>query len=202
MIARLRGKLASKKLDRLIVDVGGVGYDVMISLHTYHTLPEGEQEVLLFIHTHIREDTFSLLGFASEEERDVFRMLISVSGIGPRMALNVLSHISPLELVDTIKRENLGRLTAIPGIGKRTGERMIVELRDKMIDMELGLSATEVQQSEKSKAVSRDLHSALINFGYRAALVDKVVAILEPEIAAGQELEQLVLLGLQKLAKL
>lgn len=202
MIARLRGTLAVKGLDRLIVDVGGVGYDVMISLQTHHSLPEEGQDVLLLIHSHIREDSFSLLGFSTQDERELFRMLISISGIGPRMALNLLSHITPGEFVDTVKRENLKRLTAIPGIGKRKAERLIVELRDKLIDMDLGLTAVEVQKAESNKALARDLHSALVNFGYRASQVEKVVAMMETDMDAGADLEQLVMTGLQKLTKL
>ncbi len=202
MIARLRGMLAHKGIDRVIVDCGGVGYDVMVSLQTFHALPEEGEEAILHIQTHIREDTFDLMGFASIDERDMYRMLITISGIGPRMALNLLSHISPANLVDTIRRENLKGLTAIPGIGKRKAERMIVELRDKMIDIDLGMSATDKKQAEQAKAIVRDLHSALLNFGYRAAEVDKVIAMLEPDIESGAELEQLVLNGLQKLSKL
>lgn len=202
MIARLRGLLAHKGIDRVIVDCGGVGYDVQVSIQTHNALPEEGEEATLHIQTNIREDTFDLLGFATFEERDMFRLLITISGIGPRMALNLLSHITPVDLVDTIRRENIKGLTAIPGIGKRKAERMIVELRDKMIDIDLGMSASDRKQVEQAKAVVRDLHSALLNFGYRAAEVDKVIAMLEPEIEAGVELEQLVLLGLQKLSKL
>ena len=202
MIARLRGMLAVKGIDRLIVDVGGVGYDVQVSLQTQSTLPDEGQDVLLHIHSHIREDAFNLMGFATLDERDLFRMLIQISGIGPRMALNLLSHISPNDFIDTIKRENLKRLTAIPGIGKRTAERMIVELRDKLKDLALGLSASEAQSAEKAKTILRDVQSALVNFGYRASQVEKVVASLETDAEAGVDLEQLVLLGLQKLSKL
>jgi Holliday junction DNA helicase RuvA len=202
MIARLFGKLVFKGLDRVIIDVGGVGFDVMVSLNTLQALPEEDIDVLLHIHTHVREDALQLMGFASLEERDLFRMAIQISGIGPRMGLNLLSHITPTEFVDTIKRENLKRLTSIPGIGKRIAERIVVELRDKIKDLDLGLTATEASQSERSKQKLRDLYSALINFGYRPAQVEKAVSMLETEASAGTDLEQLVLMGLQKLNKM
>lgn len=201
MIGRLRGELANIGINGIVMDVGGVGYDVSISLQTQNALPDEGQEVTLHIHTHVREDTLQLFGFGTLEERELFRLLIGVSGIGPRMGINVLSHINPGDFADTVKRENLKRLTAIPGIGKRTAERVVLELRDKLMDMELGLSPSEAEQSQASKAAMKDLHSALINFGYRSAEVDKVVAELEAEFQADTSLQEMVVLGLQKLSK-
>ena len=201
MIARLRGKLANKQIDRIIVDVAGVGYNVQISLNTYNALPENGEEVILHIHTQIREDAFNLMGFSSLEERDIFRLLIQVSGIGPRMGLNILSGISPEELVDTLKRSNLARLTSIPGIGKRIAERVIVDLRDKVKDLDLGLSPNELEASNYVKELRQNIGSALTNMGYKQTAVDKVIHLLKADIEGGTELGILVRLALQKLNK-
>lgn len=201
MIGRLRGIIVGTFIDKILIDVNGVGYDVSVSLHTQNALPDEEQEVTLHIHTHVREDTLQLMGFSTLDERELFRLLIQVSGIGPRMALNVLSHITPGEFADTVSRENLKRLTAIPGIGKRTAERVVLELRDKILDLELGLTPSEAQQSQENKTILKDLQSALVNFGYRATEVEKVVAELEADAQSGTGLQELVVLGLKKLSK-
>ena len=201
MFARLRGKVANKSVDRMILDVGGVGYDIMMSLNTYNQLPENGEEATLHIHTRIREDAFDLVGFADLEEREMFRLLLSVSGIGPRVALNILSGLSPAELVDTLMRENLASLTSISGIGKRTAERLIVELRDKVKDLEYGLNAQEAAQADRLGETLKQLQSALLNMGYKAATVEKVATMLKPEVEDGVELGELVRLALQKMMK-
>jgi Holliday junction DNA helicase RuvA len=202
MIGRLQGKIAYRSIDKVLLDINGVGYDVSVSLSTLNALPDDpESDAILHIHTHVREDTLQLMGFHSLEERELFRMLIGVSGIGPRLGLTVLSHITPAEFADTVQRENLKRLTAIPGIGKRTAERVILELREKVVEMALGLAPSEAQQVHETKGILRDLQSALVNFGYRAAAVEKVVAELESEAQAGIDLQELVVLGLKKLTK-
>lgn len=201
MIGRLRGLLVKKDLERVLVEVGGVGFDVQISLQTYNGLPEEGQEAVLHIHTHLREDAILLLGFFSLEEREIFRLLLQVNGIGPKVALNILSGIGPLELIDMVKRSNLAGLTTIPGIGKRMAERIVVELRDKMIDLTLGVEPTEVSKEEKTKALLDDLGSALANMGYKAAQLEKLIPLLKPEAEAGTSLGEMVRLALQKMRK-
>lgn len=200
MIGRLRGEVVEKEEDKILIEVNGVGYDVLVSIHTLNALPD-EGEAILHIHTHVREDTLQLMGFSTLDERDLFRLLIQVSGIGPRMGMNVLSHITPSEFSDTIKRENIKRLTSIPGIGKRTAERVILELRDKVIDLELGMNAAELKQAKEVKTTLRDLHSALLNFGYRPPEVERVIAQMESEAQSGVGLQELVMIGLKKLNK-
>jgi len=199
MFAKLRGLVDEKKVDNVIIDVGGLGYEVQISLNTHNALPENGEEATLYIHTHVREDAFRLIGFSELDEKDLFLLLVQVSGIGPRMALAILSNITPPEFIDTIKRNNLARLVSIPGIGKRKAERLIVELRDKIIDMNLGQDPQQAQLNDKISQILRDLHSALTNMGYKAAQVDKVVGLLKPEAEAGKNLGELVREGLKKL---
>src|SRR5215475_774259 len=131
MIGRLTGRLAEKNPDQVILDVGGVGYLVHIPLSTFYELPEPESPTSLWIHTHVREDTLALYGFLTERERALFLLLLSVAGIGPRVALTVLSGIPPSELVEALRTQDVRRLIAIPGVGKKTAERMVLELAEK-----------------------------------------------------------------------
>ena len=132
MIAYLRGKIFEKHPNRIVVDVNGVGYDVSVPLSTFYGLGEPGVDVALRIHTHVREDALSLYGFATLIEQELFERLISVSGIGPKVALAVLSGIEPQELVRAIERGDHARLTAIPGVGKKTSERIVLELKDRL----------------------------------------------------------------------
>src|SRR5450755_1477585 len=132
MIGQLRGKLAEKRPNSVLVDVGGVGYVVAVSLSTYAALGELHAEVTLLIHTHVREDALALYGFISAREKQLFEMLLSASGVGPSLALKILSGMSVEELVPAIRGNDLGRLTKIPGVGRKTAERMVVELKDKL----------------------------------------------------------------------
>ena len=132
MIAHLRGRILEKQPTRVVVDVGGVGYDVAVPLSTFYGLGEPGAEVVLRVHTHVREDALALYGFATALELDLFDRLISISGIGPKLALAVLSGIEPPDLVGAIERGDLARLTAIPGVGKKTSERIVLELRDRL----------------------------------------------------------------------
>lgn len=201
MIATLRGKVASKNLDRTVIDVGGVGYDVQISLNTHNTMALETEEAHLFIHTHVREDSFQLFGFATPEEREMFRLLITVTGIGPRMALGLLSGITPKELVATLKQNNLVRLTAIPGIGKRLAERLVMELKDKVVA--LGLEEEEeAQATNQVETKLRDLHSALGNMGYKGPQVEKIIQVVKPDAEQGADLSELVRKGLRHLMKM
>ena len=132
MIAHLRGRLLSKHPNQAIVETGGVGYDVTISVPTFSELPASGHDVALFIHTHVREDAIALFGFLRAEEKQLFEKLISVSGIGPKLAITILSGMPTLEMVSAIRGNDVARLTRIPGIGKKTAERMVLELRDKL----------------------------------------------------------------------
>src|SRR5690349_2785752 len=169
MIARLFGKIADKQPNRLIVDVSGVGYDVQVPLSTYYVTSDVGGEMALRIHTHVREDQLSLYGFATDLELTMFEKLIAVSGIGPKLALSVLSGIEPRDLAGAILRNDLARLTAIPGVGKKTAERMCVELRDRLP------KAIEASPGSPADSLREDLISALANLGYHRQAIDKVL---------------------------
>ena len=169
MIALLRGQVFEKHPNRLIVDVAGVGYDVQVPLSTFYTAGDPGSEIALRIHTHVREDQLSLYGFATALELAMFERLIAVSGIGPKLALSVLSGIETRDLVSAIQRNDLGRLTGIPGVGKKTAERMCVELRDRLPK---AMAASDVPPSP-GDALREDLVSALNNLGYHRQAIDK-----------------------------
>ena len=172
MIAHLSGTLLEKNVQRLIVDVGGVGYAVIVPLPTFYAAGEPGGRVTLRIHTHVREDALQLFGFATALELSLFERLISVSGIGPKVALSVLSGIEPPELVRAISSADVARLTRIPGVGKKTAERLVLELKDRLPqiavpDMPAG-TATDGDLRD-------DLLSALANLGYQRGTVEKPV---------------------------
>jgi len=169
MIALLRGQVFEKHPNRLIVDVAGVGYDVQVPLSTFYTAGEPGTEIALRIHTHVREDQLALYGFATPLELSMFERLIAVSGIGPKLALSVLSGIETRDLVGAIQRNDLARLTAIPGVGKKTAERMCVELRDRLPK---AMVASDAPPSP-GDALRDDLVSALSNLGYHRQNIDK-----------------------------
>ena len=172
MIAHLRGRILEKQPNRVIVDVGGVGYDVAVPLSTFYDLADAGGEVSLRVHTHVREDAIALFGFATTLELDLFERLIGISGIGPKVGLAVLSGIEPAELISAIERGDLARLTAIPGVGKKTSERIVLELRDRLPKtavMAVANVATEVP------VLRDDLLSALVNLGYHRPLAEKAV---------------------------
>jgi len=167
MIARLSGKVLEKHPNRVIVDVSGVGYDVQVPLSTFYGCGEPGAAIALRIHTHVREDQLALYGFATDLELVMFEKLIAVSGIGPKLALSVLSGIEPRDLVGAIQRTDLARLTVIPGVGKKTAERMCVELRDRLPKM------IEAATGSVADSVRDDLVSALANLGYHRQAIDK-----------------------------
>ncbi len=172
MIAHLRGTILEKHPNRVVVDVGGVGYDVAVPLSTFYVLADAGGNATLRVHTHVREDAITLFGFATALELDLFERLISISGIGPKVGLAVLSGIEPAELVVAIQRGDLARLTAIPGVGKKTSERIVLELKDRLPKAE----AAAVSESAAAEPVLRDdLLSALINLGYHRPLAEKAV---------------------------
>lgn len=170
MIAHLRGKLIVKHPGQAIVEAGGVGYDVTISIPTFSELPSIGSEVALHIHTHVREDALALFGFLRVEEKQLFEKLITVSGIGPKLAITILSGMPAPEMVAAIRANDHARLTKVPGVGKKTAERMCVELRDKLD----AFGATASAASSVS-AVEEDVISALTNLGYQRVLAEKCV---------------------------
>jgi len=166
MIAHLRGTLLEKHPNQIIVDVQGVGYDVTIPVSTFSSLPDAGAEVRLRVHTHVREDAISLFGFYSPQEKLLFEKLISVSGIGPKLAITVLSGLATGDLVGAIRNGQVDHLVRIPGVGKKTAERMVLELRDKL-DMVVGGSAAPSEDRAVSAMteVDQDVLSALMNLG-------------------------------------
>jgi Holliday junction DNA helicase RuvA len=173
VIAQISGTLAHKLPGEVIVDVGGVGYQVFIPLNVFYRLPEIGSSVRLYIHTHLREDALQLFGFQAAEEKQVFLLLNSVSGIGPKLAVNILSGIPAQELVEAVKAGNQVRLVSVPGVGKKLAERLIVELRDKFAALEPSASPAVAQNSETQ--LMQDAVSALVNLGYKKAEVEKNV---------------------------
>ena len=171
MIAHLTGTLHEKHLQRLIVDVGGVGYDVLVPLSTMYGIGDPGSRIALRIHTHVREDALQLFGFATMLEQALFERLISVSGIGPKVALSVLSGIEPAELTRAIRSSDLARLTRIPGVGKKTAERIVLELKDRLPET----GSAEPEPSKPGDDVRDDLLSALTNLGYQRASIEKTV---------------------------
>jgi holliday junction DNA helicase RuvA len=187
VIAHLRGRIFAKQPNRLIVDVNGIGYDVAVPLSTFYGLGEPGADIALRIHTHVREDALLLYGFATELEQDLFERLIGISGIGPKVALAVLSGIEPTELVRAVERGDVARLTAIPGIGKKTSERMVLELKDRL---PRARAATDGAGDAAFSAPSLrdDVLSALVNLGYHRPLAEQAAdAALEAAPDGGFE---------------
>ena len=177
MIAHLKGILLSKSTDTIIIDTSGLGYEVFIPLSTFYTLPDEEgQEVSLHIHTHVREDAFLLFGFSTVLEKKIFKLLISVSGIGPKLAINILSGIGPDFLLEAIARGDVARLQSIPGVGKKTAERISLELRDKAQTTRSDVDLPPVKTAfHKDEEIRQDALSALVNLGYSAKAAGKAV---------------------------
>ena len=192
MIACLRGRLLEKHPNRIIVDVAGVGYDVQVPLSTFYALGEAGTDVTLRIHTHVREDALALFGFATALELALFERLIAINGIGPRMGLAVLSGIEPAELVRAVRAQDLGRLTAIPGIGRKTAERISVELKHRLtpaLEAEAGGAPLAAAEDE----VAADVLSALVNLGYQRAAAETAIAAVrraKPDAAFEQCLKE------------
>jgi len=185
LIAQLSGKLIQKQPSTVIIDVGGVGYDVTIPLSTFYELGEPGVDVSLKIHTHVREDTLQLFGFWTTREKEIFLKLTSVSGVGPKLAITMLSGLPAPELIDAITNNDLARLTSIPGVGRKTAERVVVELRDKLAA--ISLEAHEVERSasrelaEGDAAVREDTIAALIALGYPKAIAERAVSFATRE---------------------
>ncbi|HXX43784.1 MAG TPA: Holliday junction branch migration protein RuvA [Candidatus Acidoferrales bacterium] len=194
MIGSLRGKLIEKRPSHVLLDVGGVGYHVQIPLSTFAVLGPLHAETTLLIHTHVREDQLALYGFLTAREKHCFELLISASGVGPSLALKILSGMGIDELVPAIRKGDIARLVLIPGVGKKTAERIVVELRDK-------LAAVDVEETGKPATRSQlesDVASALINLGYDGRAVER--AIEKSRVAAGADFEKLLRASLQILS--
>ncbi|MCK7507270.1 MAG: Holliday junction branch migration protein RuvA [Desulfobacterales bacterium] len=195
MIALLSGKIAYKGISHIVVDTQGVGYRVFIPLTTFYELPEAGQAVTLHIHTSVKEDAINLFGFYTLQERELFQLMISVSGIGPKVAMNILSGISSSELLEAISGGNLAKLITIPGIGRKMAERLILELREKAIKKMAvdQIPVTDARQ-KRSDMMREDVLSALVNLGYKANAardaLDKVARDAEGELAMDQLLKK------------
>ena len=171
MIAHLRGRLLARRPNQVVVDIAGVGYDVTISVPTFSELPPAGGEVALHIHTHVREDQIALYGFLRREEKELFEKLIMVSGIGPKLAITILSGMPAEDMISSIRGNDVLRLTRIPGIGRKTAERMVVELRDKLAT----LDREPRQMLPALSAVQEDVVSALVNLGYQHLVAEKAL---------------------------
>jgi len=201
MIGHLRGQLAEKRPSQVIVDVGGVGYQVAVPLSTFYALGELRENVTLLIHTHLREDSIALYGFLTSREKQFFELLLSASGVGPVLALKILSGMSVEELVPAIRTGDLPRLTRIPGVGRKTAERIVVELKDK-------LAAMEAPEPERGAArggtpLEADVISALLNLGYDSHTAEKAVKDAQASQESGPDasFEALLRASLQQLSR-
>ena len=195
MIAQLSGSLAYKSPEHLVVDVNGVGYQVMVSLNTFYRLPEPGGAVQLLVYTHVREDALQLYGFAERTEKELFLLLLSVSGIGPRLALNILSGTPAEELQEALEAGDLARLVAIPGVGKKTAERLVLELRDKVKVLK---SARPAEAAPRASGLESEAVSALVNLGYRPAEAER--AVKAARAAGAADIEAVIRTALKRLA--
>jgi len=206
MIAHLSGTLLSKQANSVIVDVAGVGYEVTIPLSTFYDLEDVNSPVQLRIYTHVREDTLQLFGFKTARERELFLKIISVTGIGPKLGITLLSGMSADEMIASIRTNNLARLTLIPGIGRKTAERLIMELREKVAELssaqleeELG-AQKDAGAAPTEDAVRADALSALLNLGYQRSAAEKLI---DSALGEGGDLtvESILRRSLKKLAR-
>jgi Holliday junction DNA helicase RuvA len=181
MIAHLHGRLLAKHPNQAVVETGGVGYDLTITVPTFSDLPAIGTTVALHVHTHVREDVIALYGFLQSAEKKLFEKLITVSGIGPKLAITILSGMPADEMVHAIRGNDVARLTRIPGIGRKTAERMVLELRDKLPVEQAG----EIPAVPAMSVVEEDVLSALMNLGYQRAIAEKALAIVSKNGKSG-----------------
>jgi Holliday junction DNA helicase RuvA len=200
MIAHIQGFLHFKSPEYLVIDVDGIGYQVHVPLSTFYDLPQVGSTMSLHIHTHVREDALQLYGFRSPEEKVIFVRLISISGIGPRLAVNILSGISPAELVESLSQNNLARLISIPGVGRKTAERIMVELRDKVSSLVPSHDVTVPVKTAADEAVIEDALSALLNLGYKKGVAQRAVENARQRLEGEITLESLLKESLRALA--
>lgn len=203
MIRRLRGHVLEKELTWVVVDVRGVGYGVSVSVQTSATLPEPDAEVDLYVHTHVYDGGIDLYGFRTPEDREVFLCLIGVSKVGHRTALNILSGMDAEDLLRVIAEGDLARLVRIPGIGKKTAERMVLELKDKFAALRRSRQAAAGPElpAEGPPPSLEDVRSALLNFGWKAGSVNRVIPMLQKNADEGAPLADLIREGLRLLQK-
>ena len=183
MIAHLRGRIVAKSPNQAVVECGGVGYDVTISVATFSALPRESSEVSLHIFTHVRDDQIALFGFAELQEKRLFERLLTISGIGPKLAITVLSGISTDRLVGAIRAEDHATLTKIPGIGKKTAERVVLELKDKLDDLASAIPEVGVGGRPRGR-VEEDAMSALVNLGYARPVAQRAIEVAVAKDAA------------------
>jgi Holliday junction DNA helicase RuvA len=202
VIAFLRGNILEKHPNRIVIDVNGVGYDVFVPLSTFYGLGDPGSAIAVRIHTHVREDQFVLFGFATLLEQELFERLISVSGIGPKLALAVLSGIEPPELIRAIERGDVARLTAIPGVGKKTSERIVLELKDRLPRAHAAAIAAG-DAAPDTPVVRDDVVSALVNLGYHRPLAEKAAdaALKTIGSTADRSFEHILKQALREVAK-
>jgi Holliday junction DNA helicase RuvA len=194
MIGFLRGRIFDKQPNRIIVDVQGVGYEVHVPLSTFYDAGEPGADITLRVHTHVREDALQLYGFLTLLEQQVFERLIGISGIGPRLAISVLSGIDPRDLVGAVQRGDVARLTTIPGIGRKTAERIVLELKDRLKQLETG-AAANATAAQPGARLRDDLVSALINLGYHRPQAEKSVETAlssDPDLVFDQALRRVL----------
>jgi Holliday junction DNA helicase RuvA len=200
MIALLTGNIAVKSPDTVILDVNGVGYRVQIPFSTYFALPEEGSRLSLHIHTHVKEDAINLYGFLTQAEKEFFQLLMTVSGVGPKLAKDILSNIQPDELAQALSRGDIVRLNAIPGIGRKTAERLVLELKEKVVKLGLAAGGGKIPApAGHVSSVRDDVASALVNLGYKEAVVTK--ALDGMEIGADVPMETVLKLALKRLMK-
>jgi len=192
MIAQIRGQLIQKSPGSIIVEANGIGYQLFVSLTTFYDLPEFQQNVVLHTYTHVREDLLQLYGFSTPLEKELFQILIGVSGIGPKLAINILSGISPADLVHSLSSRDMARLLSIPGVGRKTAERLLLDLQEKVISIQ-SRSGSPRTEARFAAGMADDIISALVNLGYRRSQAEKVVeSVLQqtPEITLEKALKE------------
>jgi len=200
MIGQLRGQLLSKKPNVLLLDVHGVGYEIFIPLTSFYELPAEGNEVMLKIYTHVREDALTLFGFRSQREKDFFLKLISISGIGPKLAIAILSGAQVEELAQAIAESNLERLTSIPGIGRKTAERLVLELKSHITPFLLPEQVEAARQGGAPSALEEDILSALTNLGYPRASAEKALSVVLRSAECDRTFEDVLRNTLRRLA--
>ena len=190
MIAHLIGKLIYKSPDHSIVDINGIGYKIFTPLSTYYVLPKTGESVTLHIHTRVREDELKLFGFLTEEEQTIFEKLITINKVGPKLALGILSGMSPENLLTAIMNNDAARLSAIPGVGKKTAERLTLEMKDKLSDLTFEME--HQLDSEAPEGFYEDALSALVNLGYKKPQAEKSLKSAYNKIGKSSSLEELI----------
>jgi len=190
MIAHLKGKLTYKSPIEIAIDVNGVGYQVFVPLSTFYALPELKEDIFLDIHTHMREESLKLFGFYTTDEKRIFEKLIAINKVGPKLALTILSGMSPAELFTTIDSNDIGKLSTIPGIGRKTAERLILEMRDKMGG--ISLDSEIKKDSIPQNGLFEDALSALVNLGYKKNQADQTLKKVYPEGETGDSIEDII----------